>query len=60
MVVSDDVGVSERTQDIEFGRELFTLLLGHLDVVYFLPAEDLDPELATCIQLERMVSYKSI
>lgn len=60
VVVGDDVGVSQGTQDIEFGRELFPFFLGHLDVVDFLPAENLDPVLATCIQLERVVSYKSI
>lgn len=41
MVVSDDVWVTERAEDIEFGRELLSLFLGHLDVVYFFAAENL-------------------
>ena len=41
MVVSDDIGMTEGAQDIEFGRELFSLLLGHLDVVDLFATEDL-------------------
>lgn len=41
VVISDDIRVTQGAQDIEFGRELFPLLLGHLDVVYFLAAENL-------------------
>ena len=43
MVVGDNVRVSEGTQDVELGRELFALLLRHLDVIDFLPAQDLEP-----------------
>lgn len=35
MVIGDDVRVSEGAQDVEFGGELFALLLRHLDVIDF-------------------------
>lgn len=41
VVISDDIRVTEGAQDIEFGRELFSFLLGHLDVVYFFATEHL-------------------
>lgn len=41
MVVSDDVWVTKRAEDVEFRGQLLSFLLRHLDVVYFLTAEDL-------------------
>lgn len=41
MVVSDNVGMTEGAQNIEFGGQLLSFLLGHLNVVDFLAAEDL-------------------
>lgn len=37
VVVGDDVWVSQRAQDREFGVELLALFLAHLDVAYFFP-----------------------
>ena len=37
VVVGDDVWMSQRTQDGEFGVQLLPLFLAHLDVAYFFP-----------------------
>ena len=41
MVVCDDVRVAKGAEDGELGMELFSFLLGHLDVVNFLTTKDL-------------------
>lgn len=41
MVVGYDVRVTKGAEDIEFGGELLAFLLRHLDVIDFLPAQDL-------------------
>jgi len=38
VVVGDNVGMFEGVQNGEFGVKLFSLFLGHLDVLDFLPA----------------------
>lgn len=40
MVVADDVGMTERREDGEFGVELFPLLLGHLQVADLLSTDN--------------------
>lgn len=41
MVVCDDVGMAERTQNGKLGMKLLPLLQGHFHVLDFLSAEDL-------------------
>ena len=41
MIVGHDVGVSQGTQDIKFGGELFALFVGHLYIVYLFATKDL-------------------
>lgn len=40
MKVADDVGVSKGRKDLEFGVQLLSLFLGHLQVADLLAAED--------------------
>ena len=40
MIVGDDVRVLEARQDLEFGVQLFALLLRHLQVADLLPTHD--------------------
>lgn len=59
VVVCDDVGVSQRTEDIELRRELFALLLRHFDIVDFFATKDLESSVS-CFKLKRILRLPGV